>query len=65
MSSIYHQVFLGYLIEVFLDATASNRPFVAHVDAVRVGSFSSFDVALEVAREQAYALHACFLLERG
>lgn len=65
MASIYRQVFLGYQIEVFLDSSASTRPFKAHVDGVHVGSFASFDVALQVAREQCYALHECSLLERG
>ena len=65
MVSIFHQMFLGCLIEVFLDSSASSRPFKAHVDGVLVGSFASYEVALEVAREQCFALHECFLLERG
>ena len=65
MASIYHQMFLGFLIEIFLDSSASSRPFKAHVDGVHVGSFASFDVVLEVAREQCYSLHECFFLERG
>lgn len=64
MASIYHQMFFGYFIEILLDSSASSRPFKAHVDGVHVGSFASFDVALEVAREQCYALHEYSLLER-
>ena len=65
MTFMYRQIFFDYQVEVFFDSSASSRPFKAHVDGVYFGSFASFDVALEFARELCYSLHECSLLERG
>lgn len=65
MQSVYHEWFHDYLISIYCSCFTAPSPYLARVDGVSIGYYSSLDVALQVAREHAYALLECSLLERG
>lgn len=65
MVSVHHEWLYDYLIVIYSSCLASASPYLARVDGISLGYFSSFDDALNAARSQCSALHDCSLLERG